>query len=98
MAIKEYLPSSIALRTSDGVSVAPKSDQDKEFYSYGLNRFLEEARILAKFKAPSIVRVSRFLEENGTAYLVMDYEDGQPLNAFLKVKKKYYQKTSCYRF
>ncbi len=84
VAIKEYLPSGVALRTSDGVTVVPKSDQDQEFYSYGLNRFLEEARILAKFKAPSIVRVSRFLEENGTAYIVMDYEDGQPLDAYLK--------------
>jgi serine/threonine protein kinase len=84
VAIKEYLPSNVALRAGDGITVAPKSDQDQEVYSYGLNRFLDEARILAKFKAPSIVRVSRFLEGNGTAYLIMDYEDGQPLNAYLK--------------
>jgi len=84
VAIKEYLPSNVALRAGDGVTVAPKSDQDQEVYSYGLNRFLDEARILARFKAPSIVRVSRFLEGNGTAYLIMDYEDGQPLNAYLK--------------
>ena len=84
VAIKEYLPSNVALRAGDGLTVAPKSDQDQEVYSYGLNRFLDEARILAKFKAPSIVRVSRFLEGNGTAYLIMDYEDGQPLNAYLK--------------
>lgn len=84
VAIKEYLPSGVALRTGDGITVAPKSDQDQDFYSYGLDRFLEEARILAKFREHSIVRVTRFLEGNGTAYLVMDYEQGQPLNAYLK--------------
>jgi serine/threonine protein kinase len=84
VAIKEYLPSSVALRTGDGITVAPKSDQDQDVYSYGLNRFLDEARILARFKAPSIIRVSRFLEGNGTAYLIMDYEDGEPLDSYLK--------------
>jgi len=86
VAIKEYLPSGVALRTGDGITVAPKSDQDQDFYSYGLDRFLEEARILAKFREQSIVRVTRFLEGNGTAYLVMDYEQGQPLDAYLKAK------------
>jgi len=84
VAIKEYLPSGVALRTGDGITVVPKSDQDQDFYTYGLDRFLEEARILAKFREQSIVRVTRFLEGNGTAYLVMDYEQGQPLNAYLK--------------
>jgi serine/threonine protein kinase len=84
VAIKEYLPSGVALRTGDGITVVPKSDQDQDFYTYGLDRFLEEARILAKFREHSIVRVTRFLEGNGTAYLVMDYEQGQPLNAYLK--------------
>lgn len=85
VAIKEYLPSGVALRAGDGVTVAPKSRQDQDFYSYGLDRFLEEARILAKFRERSIVRVSRYLEGNGTAYLVMDYEHGQPLDAYMKM-------------
>jgi serine/threonine protein kinase len=84
VAIKEYLPSGLALRTSDGTTVIPKSDQDKKYYEYGLTRFLEEARILAKFKERSIVRVSRFLETNGTAYLIMDYEDGESLAEYLQ--------------
>ena len=84
VAIKEYLPSGVALRAGDGITVAPKSDQDQDFYTYGLDRFLEEARTLAKFHEQSIVRVTRFLEGNGTAYLVMDYEQGQPLNTYLK--------------
>jgi hypothetical protein len=84
VAIKEYLPSGMALRTADGATVIPKSSGDKKYYDYGLQRFLEEARILAKFKERSIVRVSRFLESNGTAYLVMDYEDGESLAEYLQ--------------
>jgi predicted alpha/beta-hydrolase family hydrolase len=83
VAIKEYLPHGLALRTPDGTTVVPKSKNDEKYYEYGLKRFLDEARILAKFKERAIVRVSRFLEANGTAYLVMDYEDGESLAEYL---------------
>jgi hypothetical protein len=83
VAIKEYLPHGLALRTGDGSTVVPKSSNDQKYYDYGLKRFLDEARILAKFKERAIVRVSRFLEANGTAYLVMDYEDGESLAQYL---------------
>jgi serine/threonine protein kinase len=84
VAIKEYLPHGLALRTKDGSTVIARSDDDKKYYQYGLERFLDEARILAKFKERSIVRVSRFLEANGTGYLVMDYEDGESLAERIK--------------
>src|SRR3990172_6983225 len=84
VAIKEYLPHGLALRTADGSTVIPRSDNDKNYYQYGLQRFLDEARILAKFKERSIVRVSRFLEANGTGYLVMDYEEGDSLAERIK--------------
>jgi len=84
VAIKEYLPSSLALRNADGATVIPKSNEDRKHYEYGLKRFLEEGRVLARFKEPSIVRVSRFLEQNGTAYLIMDYEDGESLAEYLQ--------------
>jgi len=84
VAIKEYLPSMFAVRTSDGTTVTPKSEGDEQSYEYGLKRFLDEARILAKFREPNIVRVLRFLEANHTAYLVMDYENGEPLSYKLK--------------
>lgn len=84
VAIKEYLPNDLALRTSDGNTVAAKSSNDEESYQYGLKSFLEEARTLAMFREPNIVRVTRFLECNGTAYLVMDYEDGQSLSQFIR--------------
>lgn len=84
VAIKEYLPNELALRAKDGSTVAAKSKNDEKSYQYGLKRFLDEARTLAKFREPNIVRVTRFLECNGTAYLVMDYEDGQSLSQFLR--------------
>lgn len=82
VAVKEYLPATAALRVNGG-TVAPNSEAQREFYEHGLKRFLDEARVLAKFRHPNIVRVSRFLESNGTAYMIMDYEDGQPLSSLI---------------
>lgn len=84
VAIKEYLPTGLAVRTPDGSTVTPKSENDAKNYQYGLQRFLEEARTLARFREPHIVRVLRFLEAHGTAYFVMDYEEGESLAALLK--------------
>ena len=82
VAIKEYLPSQFAVRHGDA-TVTPKTDGDAQAYDYGLKRFLEEARTLAKFREPHIVRVVRYLEAHHTAYLVMDYEAGESLSAVL---------------
>ncbi len=84
VAIKEYLPAEFAIRGSDRCSVTARSNETAEPFQHGLTRFLDEARVLAKFKNRHIVRVSDFMEANGTAYLVMDYEDGQPLTKLLK--------------
>ena len=83
VAIKEFLPQEFAVRNADN-SVVPKSDFDSDSYSWGLERFKEEARALARFKHPNIVRVSRLLEANGTAYMVMDFEPGLTLSQYLK--------------
>lgn len=84
VAIKEYLPADIAVRNADGLSVTVKSANDTVSYGHGLKRFLDEGRTLALFREPNIVRVTRYLEANGTAYLVMDYEEGEPLSQRLK--------------
>lgn len=84
VAVKEYLPSSLAVRTLDRTTVAPRSEGDVHDYEFGLKRFLEEARTLARFLEPSIVRVITYLEAHGTAYFVMDYEDGECLDTYLK--------------
>ena len=83
VAIKEFLPQEFAVRNADN-SVVPKSEFDSDSYSWGLERFKEEARALARFKHPNIVRVSRLLEANGTAYMVMDFEPGMTLSQYLK--------------
>ena len=83
VAIKEFLPQEFAVRNPDH-SVVPKSEFDAESYKWGLDRFKEEARALARFKHPNIVRVSRLLEANGTAYMVMDFEPGMTLSQYLK--------------
>jgi serine/threonine protein kinase len=64
----------------------PRSRQNPSRITYerGLSRFLDEARILAKFRHPHIVRVSRFVERHGTAYMIMDYEDGEPLSNYVQ--------------
>ncbi len=83
VAIKEFLPQEFALRGTRS-EVIPKSEFDADSYRWGLDRFKEEARALARFKHPNIVRVSRLLEANGTAYMVMDFEPGMTLSQYLK--------------
>ena len=82
VAVKEYLPNEIAVR--DGAGVYPKSPGDREGFEWGLSRFLDEAKTLARFKHPNVVRVRDCFGANHTAYIVMDYEDGEPLDALLR--------------
>ncbi|MBI3938097.1 MAG: protein kinase, partial [Betaproteobacteria bacterium] len=83
VAIKEYLPVELAVRALDG-SIVPVSTDHQYNYQWGLERFIQEARTLAKFSHPNIVRVNRYFEANGTGYMVMDYEKGESLNQMLK--------------
>ena len=85
VAIKEYLPSDIATRTGDN-SVAPQASQFRDDFEWGLERFLDEARTLARFDHRHIIKVHRFFEAHGTAYIVMEYAEGETLSAFLKRK------------
>ena len=85
VAIKEYLPHDIAVRNDKTAVIMPKPSRDAmRDYQWGLNNFVKEARALAKFKHPHIVRVLRFIETNGTAYTVMEYEKGRTLAQLLK--------------
>ncbi|MEZ5471343.1 MAG: protein kinase [Marinicella sp.] len=83
VAIKEYFPSEMGVRANDSITLKAQSERVED-YQFGLKRFLDEARTLAQFKHPNIVRVSNFLEMNGTAYMVMDYEQGEDLSDYLK--------------
>ena len=83
VAIKEYLPSSMASRAKDAMTVLVKSHNHQETFTLGLKSFVNEARLLARFDHPALVKVHRFWEANGTAYMVMPYYRGPTLKATL---------------
>ena len=88
VAVKEYLPSDMAARKTGSHTVQPLSttgaEMDEADFENGLERFLQEARTLARFERhPNIVRVRTFFQENGTAYLVMNFYRGRTLAEYL---------------
>ena len=82
VAIKEYLPVEVATRRA-GATVSARTDEQQERYRWGLERFIREARTLARFDHPNIVRVLSVFELNSTAYMVMRFEEGETLAALL---------------
>ena len=86
VAIKEYMPSEFAVREPNG-DVYPKTRQSEEWYRWGLDKFRKEAETLMRFNHPSIVRVHQYFEGHGTAYMVMEYLEGQTLFALLHEQK-----------
>ena len=86
VAVKEYLPRDYAGRDSDHASVMAHSREDASLFRFGLEQFLQEARTLARFDHPNVVRTRSFFEQNGTAYLVMDYLQGVNLSEYLASK------------
>ncbi|SFV68635.1 Serine/threonine protein kinase [hydrothermal vent metagenome] len=82
VVIKEYFPSDLAIRENS--NVIAHSHSGKSFYSKGKERFYEEAKTLAKFKHPNIVQVKRRFESNNTVYFVMDFEEGEDLDSYIK--------------
>jgi serine/threonine protein kinase len=82
VVIKEYFPNAFAVRLNDSRITAKTSE--KTAFKKGLQRFKEEAQILARFNHPSIVKILGYFEENNTAYIVMEYEEGIDLAQYLK--------------
>lgn len=79
VAIKEYMPAQLAFRQED-TTVVPRSLELAEDFQWGLERFLDEARTLARFdRVPGVVRVYDYLQANGTAYMVMELVKGETL-------------------
>jgi serine/threonine protein kinase len=83
VALKEYMPSALAARTQ-AMTVSVRSRRHAETFEAGLRSFINEARLLAQFDHPSLIKVYRFWEANGTAYMVMPYYTGRTLSATLK--------------
>ena len=80
VAIKEYMPSAMAARSAT-MHVSLLSQGHAETFTLGLQSFVNEARLLARFDHPSLVKVHRFWEGNGTAYMVMPLYRGRTLKA-----------------
>ncbi len=82
VAIKEYLPSSLATRAPG--ELLPQVAPDKlSLYRLGLKSFFEEGRALAQISHPSVVSVLNFFRENETVYMVMNYLEGATLQDFV---------------
>lgn len=88
LAVKEYLPQSVATRVMGQTTVtAFSTGEAQDNFSYGLNKFLDEARALAQFMDhPGIVGVRDFFQANNTAYLVMQYMEGMTFKDYLQEK------------
>lgn len=82
VALKEYAPPAWSARDGEGrARPAPGSEED---FQWGLERFLNEGRVLSRFRHPNIVQVLSFLREGETAYIAMSFEEGQGLDGILK--------------
>ncbi len=87
VAVKEYMPHGVATRTGGAPTVVPFSGQSQRDYEWGLEKFLDEARVVARFSNhPGIVSVLNFFRANGTAYLVMEFLDGDTFQQYLARK------------
>ncbi|KAG1649547.1 Serine/threonine phosphatase stp [Nymphon striatum] len=82
VAIKEYMPTSLALR-EDGATVMLDNEDDSATFKHGLKCFFEEGLALANIDHKNIVRVTNFFRENNTVYMVMQYERGKSLQEYI---------------
>lgn len=96
VAIKEYFPSSISERDSED-TVVPIGSDVEEVHALGLKKFVEEAKLLWNLSTPSrhpnIVSVRSLFEVHGTAYMVMDFEDGVSLSKLLKEGRRFNERS-----
>jgi serine/threonine protein kinase len=76
------------VRAKDGRALSVRADDGADLFDYGLRRFFDEARTLDQFHHPNIVHFNRYIEANGTAYLIMDYEEGESLEQLLSVRRR----------
>jgi len=86
VAIKEYMPGTLAARSTT-LQVSVLSQGHAESFAAGLQSFVNEARLLARFDHPSLVKVHRYWEANGTAYMVMPFYEGRTLKALRKAER-----------
>ena len=97
VAIKEYLPSNLVVRT-EGATVETKSPENLIRFRHGLKCFFEEGRALAKISHPNVVRVENFFRANDTVYMVMQYVRGRTLQFHVKTNRKQLTEAFIRRF
>ena len=85
VAVKEYFPSGMVGR-SGGTQVVVRSERHTDAFEAGLKSFVEEARLLAQFDHPALIKVYRFWKANGSAYMVMPFCEGITLRDDWKSK------------
>ena len=88
VAVKEYMPSSLAGRVNGTATIMVKAPEDAETFNIGLKSFVNEARLLAHFDHPALVKVYRFWEANGTAYMAMPAYEGPTLRHALAEREQ----------
>jgi serine/threonine protein kinase len=86
VAIKEYLPSQLALR-KEGDALPSIADENLAIFRYGMKCFFEEGRSLARLSHPNVVRVLNFFRANETVYMVMRYERGRTLQEHIHARR-----------
>ncbi|WP_426193338.1 serine/threonine protein kinase [Massilia sp. DWR3-1-1] len=96
VAIKEYMPSALAVRGNDqGVSL--RAERHQETFRIGLKSFISEARFLASFDHPALVKVHRYWEQNRTAYTAMQYYDGRTVKQLVAHEPELVDQAWCLR-
>lgn len=83
IALKEYMPPALAGRSTDQ-TIAVRSRRHQETFEAGLKSFINEARLLAQFDHPALIKVHRFWEQNNTAYMAMRFYEGRTLKDIIK--------------
>ena len=83
VAVKEYMPTSMVARVGSSAAIVVQSERQVDTVKAGLKSFVNEARLLARFNHPSLVKVYRFWEDHGTAYMVIPYYQGPTLKVAL---------------
>ena len=86
VAIKEYMPFALASRADSLFEVSVRSERSRETFEAGLKSFVNEARLLARFDHPALLKVLRFWNGNRTAYMAMPYYEGPTLKAALAAR------------
>ncbi len=86
VVIKEYMPGALAVRAKD-LTVRARSEAESDRFHRGRMLFFQEASTLATLKHPNIVNVRSFFRANGTVYMVMEYQEGRNLEAYIRGRR-----------